>query len=683
MSDPTVTDWSDLSVEELEEAVRYHNKKYWIDNDPEISDPDFDQLVETLKDRAPESEALEAIGPAGADVDVFDEETEKLEHAPPMLSLGKCYDEETLHKWYDKFEGDAVATPKIDGVAAALRYDGQGRLSVAATRGTGQIGEVMTEQARHVENIPSRVEATDIEVRGEAVMPVAVFQEKFKHEYANPRNLTAGALKQKDPKQTAKYGIRFFAFDLLGPTCGTEEEKLARLEELGFDVPQFEIVSRDDGQQYYDQIASRRAELRFETDGVVFKANRIDEQQRMGHTAHHPRYALAYKFQGDAGESILRDVIWSVSRTGAINPVGIVDPVVLSGATVTRVSLHNLAIMEHLGGDRGLTKDAKVLMMRRGGVIPNLEQVLEHGDEPIEIPEACPDCGAPTRRDNDVLVADHLQDCSSARLGQLRHFVSEMEIKGFGPKLLEQLYEQEIVTSPPDFFTLTVEDMVPLERVGRKLAEKQIRRIDRARTVSADSFLRALGIDELSHHVSKLLVDTYPSLETIRQLSADELVELHTIGEVIAETVTEGLNEKSELIDALLDHVEVEFPDPGDEVPEIADSPLQDKAVLFTGKMESMTRGKAKEEVQKRGGRCPSSVIRDLDYLVIGDADLERFKEGWRTNKLSKAERYNDDGSNIQIIGESQFLALLEDEPPSREEDLEGLPLFEASNDSK
>lgn len=654
------TNWNDLSIEELEEAVQYHNRKYWVDHAPEITDPEFDRLVEALRDKAPESAVLDAIGPAGADRQSLDEDAEKVTHNPPMLSLNKCYDEETLEKWFDKFEGDAIATPKVDGVAACLRYDTDGNLSIAATRGTGEVGEVMTAQARHIVNLPGQISDGDLEVRGEAVMPVAVFEEHFKHEYASPRNLTAGALKLKDPTQTAKYGIRFFAFDLLGPQFDTEAEKMARLTELGFAIPEIHEVSRDQLQSTYDGISSRRASLKYETDGVVYKANQINEQQRLGTTAHHPRFALAYKFQGESGESILREVQWSVSRTGSINPVGIVDPVNLSGASVTRVSLHNLAIMEGLGGEQGLTLGARVLMMRRGGVIPNLEKVIEHGDVPVEIPTECPGCGAPTRRENDILLADHRDDCRHARLKQLEHFVSVMEIKGFGPKLLEQLYEAGLVTSLPDFYTLTIEEMTDLDRVGKRLAKRQVERIDAARVVRADRFLRSLGIHELGNHVSAILLRQYPSLDAIRSLQAEELANIHTIGEIIAESVTQGLEENSDLIDELLQYITLQFPEE-EEVLE-TDSPLSGKAVLFTGTMESMSRKEGKEEVKKRGGRCPSSVVRDLDYLVIGDGDMEKFNTGWRTNKLKKAERYNDDGSSIEIIGESTFLTLLQEE---------------------
>ncbi len=657
--------WESYSVQELEEALRYHNRKYWIDDDPEISDPEFDRLVEALRVKAPNSDALQEIGPAGADVDALDEESEKVSHDPPMLSLGKCYEEETLLKWYDKFEGNALVTPKIDGVAASIRYDASGRLQVAATRGSGELGEVMTAQARQIENLPHQIDLPDdalqgLEVRGEAVMPIAVFQEHFQHDYASPRNLTAGALKRDDPQETARYQIAFFAFDLLGVELDEEQEKMKLMDTLGFAVPDYQIVDRDGAQALYDDISDRRAALPYETDGVVYKVNRVDEQQRMGHTAHHPRYALAYKFLGDAGETTLRDIQWSVSRTGAINPVGVVDPVELSGAEVSRVSLHNLAIMEHLGGQQGLTLGARVKMRRRGGVIPNLEEVLEPGHTPITIPSTCPGCGAETRRDNDVLVADHGDDCRSAQIRRLRHFVSELGIKGFGPKLLEQLYDRELVTNPVDFFTLDVPDLLTLERVGQKTADKQLRRIDRATTPDVRAFLRALGIDELSHHVANLLVEHFDSLEAIRQATPAELVDIHTIGDVIAQKVTQGFDEHDALIDDLLQYMTPQFPTLEEDSPEVSDSPLAGKKVLFTGKMESMSRSEAKDEVKRRGGECPSSVVKSLDYLVMGDADMERFQQGWRTNKIKKAQRYQDDGADLQIISESDFLPLLD-----------------------
>ncbi len=663
MSETTVvTNWASMSVHDLEEAVSLHNRLYWVDNAPELSDPEFDRLVETLRQKAPDSPVLQAIGPVGAGLDLSEhlQGDQQVPHDPPMLSLDKCYDEETLLKWFDKFDGEVVASPKIDGVAVCLRYDADGRLFLGATRGTGRVGELITGNVMHLGGVPRTIDTHEIEVRGEAYMPLSVFHERFEEQYSSPRNLTAGALKLKNPTETADYGVRFFAYDVLGVEFDTEADKLTWLAELGFETVDWRRVEPHQMQHIFDEIDASRHLRDYEMDGVVYRANRSDEQRRMGATAHHPRYSIAYKFQGDAGESVLREVHWNVSRTGAINPVGIVDPVTLSGAVVTRASLHNLAIMEAVGGDEGLTLNSRVLMMRRGGVIPHLERVLEAGDRPVDVPERCPGCGAPTYRDNDVLYADHGEDCRSARLRQLEHFAAQMDIKGVGPKLLEQLYDAELVSEAPDFFSLSLEELTSLERVGDKLAEKLLARIDERRNVRVDVFLRALGIDELGRHVAELLADHFESVDDILAVEAQQLVDIPTVGEIIAEKVTAGFREKAGLIEALRAQLELVFPEPSAEPADI-DSPIAGRAFLFTGALESMTRKVAQQRVAELGGQTPSSVSKSLDYLVMGDADIERFEAGWRSSKLKKAEKYNADGAAIAIIGETAFLDLIGD----------------------
>lgn len=651
-------DWSALDADQLEEAVTLHNRFYWHDNNARISDPDFDKLVEALREKRPQSPVLDAIGPAGAGISETGDAI-KVTHDTPMLSLDKCYDEETLLKWFGKFDGVVVASPKVDGVAGSIKYDEEGNLLLAATRGTGVEGELMTENARRIVDLPEKIAQGPLEVRGEAYMPLSTFNEKFAEDYSNPRNLTAGALKQKDPAKTAAYGIHFFAYDLLGVDGITSEtDKLRKLGELGFTPVDGVTAKVSELQKVYDAIAADRDAYDYEMDGVVYKADDLEEQERMGHTAHHPRYAIAYKFQGESGQSTLREVHWSVSRTGAINPVGIVDPVTLSGASVTRCSLHNLAIIEKLGGEDGLRLNSRVLMMRRGGVIPHLEKVLEPGDEPVQIPQECPGCGEPTYRDSDVLMADHSDNCRASRIKQVEHFADVMEIKGFGPKLLEQLYDAEFVTEPADFYTVTVSELCELERVGQKLAEKLVQRVAEKRKVPVERFLRSLGIEELGKHVSKILAREKDSLEGIFAMTEEELAAIHTIGEIIAHKVVVGLERNRALIDDLLEHVEVTFPEPI-EIEADENDPVAFKSFLFTGALESMSRKEAQDRVRERGGETPSSVKKDLDYLVIGDADLERFNEGWRTNKLKKAETYNDEGSEIAIVGESQFLDML------------------------
>lgn len=647
--------WVQLDVPTLEEAVRFHNKAYWIDSLPVITDEDFDRLVEALRTKAPTSPVLDAIGPEGA-VEGFDFDGEKVEHDPPMLSLDKCYDEANLLKWFGKFDGEVVVSPKVDGVAACIRYDADGNLSVASTRGNGTVGELITENVRRIIDLPQKISEGPLEVRGEAYIPLNVFRSEFEGEYSSPRNLTAGALKQKDPEKTRRFKVHFFAYDAIGRDFESELEKMEVLARLGFSEVENKVIHKDGLQVAYDDIADRRAALNYETDGVVYKVNSIEEQERLGFTAHHPRYALAYKFQGDAGQSILREVHWSVSRTGAINPVGIVDPVDLFGATVTRCSLHNLSIMDKLGGDTGLTLNSRVLMVRRGGVIPHLERVLESGDVLVELLTHCPFCGAEAFRTGDVLMANHDVNCRGSRLKQLEHFASVMEIKGFGPKILEILYEAEVVTSPADFFHLTPEALMSLERVGRKLAEKLVEKTNERRRVRAEVFLRALGIDELGNHVSKIIAQRYDSIEKILAITEEELASIHTIGDVIARKVTEGLQQRHEDIVELAGLLDLQF-----KVDEPKTGGLSGKKFLFTGALESMSRKDAQKKVNAIGGETPSGVVKDLDYLVIGDADMEKFNGGWRTNKLQKAEQYSAEGGNIQIIGESQFLALLAD----------------------
>jgi len=358
----------EMNTDELESEVREHNRLYFEINAPVISDYEFDELVEELKKRRPKSLALtELVGDGGSG-------GRKIKHERPMLSLDKCYDEETINSWVAKFEGDVVVSPKIDGCAVSIRYGSDGNLLFASTRGDGDEGEDITENVKRIKSIPSSA-SENVEVRGEVFMPLSVFK-RYSAEFANPRNLAAGAIKQKDPAKTAEYDLSFLAYDIIGIDLSTEGEKFEMLEGLGFKNVDWRLVSRTDLQLPFDEILKKRGEYDFETDGVVYKANVLSEQVRLGATAHHPRYAMAYKFQGDSGSTTLLDVEWSVSRTGAITPVAIVEPVHLSGAKVRRASLHNLAILNSLN----ITLGAKVLMMRRGGVIPHVESVLSSGE---------------------------------------------------------------------------------------------------------------------------------------------------------------------------------------------------------------------------------------------------------------------------------------------------------------
>lgn len=626
-------------VRELEAEVRRHNRLYFVEHKPEISDVEFDRLVEKLRRLAPNSPALTELMSDARATGV------KVRHATPMLSLDKCYDEKALMDWAEKFEGEAIASPKIDGVAVSLRYDANGKLVQAATRGDGVEGEDITPNARCVLDIPQQVAGLahkgGFEVRGEVYMPLSVFA-RYKAEFANPRNLAAGAIKQKDPSKTADYNLSFFAYDLLGTDARTEEEKLKFLAAAKFPTFEWRKLSRDKMQDAFEYFLKKRDKYDFETDGVVYKANSLAEQKRLGITAHHPRFGIAYKFQGDSGITTLIDVEWSVARTGAITPVAIVEPVLLSGAMVRRASMHNMGFVRKLN----VTKGAKVMMMRRGGVIPNLESLVEPGKNKIEIPKKCPSCGAQTREEEDFLYCTNAKSCVQSKIGELSHFVKTVGIDGFGDKLIAQLYENTVVTDPSEFFELTMDDLLQMERMGETLAAKLLKNVDARRKISLSVFLQSLGIRELGKHSAKILAH-FGSLKKIMLLTEDELSQVHTIGEVIAHEVVEGMKNKRPLIDKLLRHIEIEK-----ETAPAGGGKLGGKSFLFTGSMIEMKREDAQALVEEEGGVAALSVNKDLDFLVVGDG-------GGAGSKLNKAKKLAAKGGKVKVISEKDFLKLV------------------------
>lgn len=634
------SDWQAWPAEKLAETIAYHNARYWDEAAPEISDYDYDKLVEALRALAPEHPVLSAMGPSastrfGAPVT----------HHFPMLSLDKAYDEEALLKWAAKFEGELVMTPKIDGVACSIRYGADGRLEVAATRGSGTVGEDITANVLRIANVPRQIDAggVEVEARGEVYLPISRFKE-LEGDFANPRNTCAGALKQKDPDKSAKVGLLFFCYDLAGIEYATELETFAKAAELGFTPVEHELVSREQVQTGYEQYVARRDGLDFEIDGVVFKANNLAEQKRLGATSHHPRFAIAYKLQGDSAKTFLREVEWSVSRTGAITPVGIVDPVLLSGATVTRISLHNWGLVQ----SKNLSLNAEVVAMRRGGVIPHLEAVATPGDAPVGPPDACPSCGAAPSVEGDFVYCRNSANCPAQSIGILAHFAKVADIEGFGQVWLEILVDAGVLTSPVDYFTLGKAQLTRFDRMGDRLAEKLLDQINRARTLPLNTFLRALGVPDLGKTASKTLAQRYNTLDNVLAATAEELVALPKFGDLLAKKILSGLAARAELIAALRGHIEVtdvEAPAaPSADTPQ----PWAGQSFLFTGTLEAMKRTEAQAAVVELGGTKASGVSKSLSYLVVGNA-------GKAGSKLTKAEK-----AGVPVLSEDEFVAMLE-----------------------
>jgi DNA ligase (NAD+) len=643
----TLPDLATLSTAQLAKLVAYHNHRYWDLNDPEISDYDFDRLVNGLKAAEPTHPVLLAMGAKTSG---------EVKHQAAMLSLDKCYSDEDLDKWSAGFVGDAVMMPKYDGIACSLHYDAKGHLRLAATRGDGVTGDDITVNVREINDVPLQIKAAQpVEVRGEVFMKLSVFQRYKAEGMANPRNAAAGAIKQKDPKKSGAYTLSFAGYDLLGAPVASQQEKLRWLVAAGFDPIDHEVLPKEQLRAGYQRMAQRRPGLDYEIDGVVFKADLVSEQERLGETAHHPRYALAYKFQGDSGSSVLRAVEWSVARTGAITPVAVVDPVSLSGVTVTRASLHHPGFITKLG----LSLGAEVVMMRRGGVIPNVEFVSKPGHTPVPMPVTCPSCGAGVRWDGDFVYCAAPRTCRSVVVGMLAHYATAVDMLGFGDVILEGAYDKRLLRTPGDFYRLTVDDLATLERLGEKTAKKLVGEVDKKRALDLATFLRALGIPELGKNVSKILAEKYRSLDAVLAVTEAEFSQHHGIGESIARSVVTGLRDARPLIDDLRTQVSI-----ADAAPKAAAaSPsgasggaFQGLTFVFTGKMATLERKPAEDTVVKLGGTALDAVSKALSYLVVGDLK----KPGEKSSKEKAADKHIAAGAALKVISETDFVAMVE-----------------------
>jgi DNA ligase (NAD+) len=348
---------------------------------------------------------------------------------------------------------------------------------------------------------------------------------------------------------------------------------------------------------------------------------------------------------------VLRAVEWSVARTGAITPVAIVDAVTLSGVTVTRASLHNVGFITKLG----LTLGAKVTLVRRGGVIPNVEFVTEPGTDPVPLPEVCPSCGSPVSREKDFLFCTTPGTCRRAVIGQIAHYAATCDMLGFGEGILQQAYDTGLLRSPADFYSLRWEDLAKLERSGEKIARKLVAEVDKKRTLELATFLRALGIAELGKHVSAILAAQYRTIDAVLAVGEEELAATHSIGETIAHSVVKGLADSRGAIDALRAHVTIVAPAAAEGS---AQGALSGKSFVFTGKMVNLARSEAEKRVRALGGSVLSAVNKSLTYLVVG-AD----KSGPKSTKEKAADKLVGQGAPIRILSEEDLVTILEGGP--------------------
>lgn len=667
-----------LTADELAELLRFHDAAYFDHAKPVISDAEYDKLVALLRAKAPDHPQLQRVGAPP----VAGQAGDKVVHERPMLSLDKCTDfigfwgwlrgicadvlgrpnnakalpDDEVRQWAAGApEAALVATPKIDGLACSVRYGADGELQLAATRGDGLVGEDVTANARRVHGIPARLQELSgvaVEVRGEVYLPLSAFA-AVADTYANPRNLAAGTLKAKDNPAIPPEQLAFFCYDIVGLPASTEAEKLAKVKALGLVPVPWTLLTADRAYQYFAEQDAGKQRWDFDADGLVLRLNDLSLVQRLGATAHHPRGAIAWKFAVDAGATDLLAVEWSVARTGIITPVAVVAPVLLSGAMVTRATLHNVSTLrKHV-----LRKGDRIELVRRGGVIPHVERVLVPSDQPLErAPEVCPSCGAATKlveRVDDkaaesvaVLYCTQPDQCTAAKSRQLLHFCQTLEMEGFGDKVLEVLTERGLVTEVPDLFTLQAGDLLSLPRFGATMAANLLAQVQKARQVPLAAFLTALGIGALGKQTAQLLASR-GDIAAIRAMEAHEIAKFHSLGDKTAAAIATGLRDRANVIDRLLAHMAIVAEDR-----HARQGPLSGHQVLFTGAMAVMKRGDAQKWVVARGGLTADSVTAETTLLVVGGDELDAAVP---SSKLKKARKLQDQGNAIQIISEAEF----------------------------
>ncbi|MGH8582030.1 MAG: NAD-dependent DNA ligase LigA [Gammaproteobacteria bacterium] len=630
----------------LRERLHYHNHRYHVLDEPEISDAEFDRLLREL-------EALEAAYPelirpdsptqrvGGVPLAAFGESR----HAVPMLSLANAYSEGDVHGFDRRVrEGlgietvEYVAEPKLDGLAISIAYR-DGVLVQAATRGDGSRGEDVTRNVRTIRSVPLRLQGTEhpqlLEVRGEVYMSKAGFEDLNRRQrergakvFVNPRNAAAGSLRQLDARITAARPLEVYCYGtgrIEGDALpGTHDEVLDRLRSWGLRVaPEIERVSGAQGcLDYYARIDGRRAQLAYAIDGVVYKVNRLAQQAQLGFVARAPRWALAHKFAPPEAATRVIAIEVQVGRTGALTPVARLEPVFVGGATVTNATLHNQDEIERKDVRAGDT----VLVRRAGDVIPEVVRVLHEqrpaSTQPFVMPQHCPVCEAPVTRAAGEAVSrcTNTLSCPAQRIQAILHFASRraMDIQGLGDKLVEQLVERQLVRDPADLYALGTEQLAALERMGRKSAENLVQALEASKSTTLARFLLALGIPDIGEATAQRLAGELGSLPALMNARAEVLETLPDIGPVVAAHITEFFgNARNREVIGRLQHAGVHWPETV--APKNQDrKPLAGLTFVITGTLSSLTREATKERLIQLGARVSGSVSKNTSFVVVG-----------------------------------------------------------------
>lgn len=643
-------------LEEMQNLVKelnFHAEQYYKFDSPVISDGEYDKLYDRLVALEKETDFVLPDSPTRRVGDDVLKEFKQYRHTHKLYSLDKCQSYEELLAWRARTEKalgrkyDMTAEYKFDGLTINLTYE-NGALVSAATRGNGLVGEDVTSQVKTIKNVPLTIEYKNhVEIQGEGIMRLSVL-EKYNRTHDEPlknaRNGAAGAIRNLNPKVTVERRLDVMCYNVYGPRFDTQAEMQEFLKEQGFETGDyFRIVKTDsDAEKCVEELEKKRPTLDFLIDGIVFKINEVELRDILGETEKFPKWAVAYKFKADEATTVLRDVIWQVSRTGKLNPLAVLDPVELAGVTVKRATLNNFADYEK----KGLKIGSRVFIRRSNDVIPEILGIASHTSESREIekPKFCPYCGAPVEEKGVFLYCTNNETCAPQIVQKLTHFAEKgaMDIEGFSDKTAELLLNELKVKDFSDIYKLRKEDLTGLEGFGDLKAGNLIASIEKSKNVGLSDFLYALGIKNIGKKAAKQLETRFKTLNGVMNAGFEELTAIDDFGEVMAKSVVEYFSDeaKRQEIDKLTAlGINVKSAEKKEGV-------FSGINAVLTGSLSGYKRSEAEKLIVERGGECSSSVSKAVNLVIAGEE---------AGSKLEKAKKLG-----IKIIGEDEFTRMLE-----------------------
>lgn len=648
-------------INKLVETLNYHSRKYYVEDNPEIDDYDYDMMQQELKvleEQFPElvrsDSPTQRVG--GEPVSIF----EKVEHTVQMASLQDVFTFEQVENFVNKTkminqDTEFCVEPKIDGLSVSLEYE-NGNFIRGSTRGDGFVGEDVTANLKTIMSIPMKLNepVSYLEVRGEVYMPRSVFETLISEQelngeqpFKNPRNAAAGSLRQKDSKIAAKRKLDIFCFNvqqIQGKELHSHKESLDYLKEQGFKViPEYERVDNfDKVRNKISDIGEKRFSLSYDIDGVVVKVDDFAEREQIGSTAKTPKWAVAYKFPPEEKETKLLDIEVNVGRTGAVTPVAVFEPILLAGTSVSRATLHNQDFID----EKNISIGDIIKVRKAGDIIPEVLSVSKPcGDNSsFKLPKTCPDCGTELIREPDesVIRCPNV-NCPAQIYRSIVHFASKgaMNIDGLGPAIVDTLIENNLIHSVADLYTLNANDLLMIDNFKDKSVSNLLTSIEKSKSNSLDRLIFGLGIRNIGSASAKLLCDRFGDLESIINATAEEIAEIDGFGEIMAQSVAKAFKEphRLEIIERLKSYGVNVFYEKKQK-----DNRFEGKTFVLTGTLPTLKRAEAKEIIESFGGKASGSVSKKTDYVLAGEE---------AGSKLTKAASLG-----ITIISEDEFLEM-------------------------